>query len=127
MAAGYARVLADSTSTDRKVRAQVDAELANLNGINGRLQDMRNGYTLLRDLYESAWLRSNRPYSLRNVLEKYDYATQIWLARVDKVRSAQRQWSQTSTLPTADELGIPAMPATAVLPQQPAAAPVPAP
>jgi len=127
MAAGYARAFADSTSPDKKVRAQVDAELANLNGINGRLQDVRNGYTLLRDLYESAWLRSNRPYWLRNVLEKYDYAAQIWLARADKVRSAQRQWSQTSTLPTADELGIPAMPATAVLPQQPATAPVPAP
>ena len=53
MAAGYARALADSASTDRKVRAQVDSELSNLSGINGRLQDIRNGYTLLRDLYES--------------------------------------------------------------------------
>jgi hypothetical protein len=127
MAAGYARALADSASTDRKVRAQVDSELSNLSGINGRLQDIRNGYTLLRDLYESAWLRSNRPYWLRNVLEKYDYTMQIWLARIDKVRSAQRQWGQTSTLPTAEELGIPPSPdlpsSPSVLPAMPGTAP----
>jgi hypothetical protein len=127
MAAGYGRALADSTNSDKKIRAQVDSELANLNGINGRLQDMRNGYTLLRDLYESAWLRSNRPYWLRNVLEKYDYATQIWLARIDKVRSAQRQWGQTSTLPTAEELGLPPSPELPTTPSMLPATPVTAP
>jgi hexosaminidase len=88
----------------------VSHELSDLNGVNGRIQDMRNGYTLLRDLYESAWLRSNRPYWLRNMLEQYDYATQIWLARADKVHSAQRQWTEMKTLPTAQELGIPIAP-----------------
>ena len=82
-----------------------------MNGINGRIQDLRNGTTLLRDLYESAWLRSNRPYWLRNVLEQYDYATQLWLARADKVRSAQRQWTDIKSLPPAEELGIPPAPA----------------
>jgi len=76
MATGYARALAASTSSDKKTRASVSRELSDLNGINGRMQDMRDGYTLLRDLYESAWLRSNRPYWLRNILEQYDYSTQ---------------------------------------------------
>jgi len=58
-------------------------------------------------LFESAWLRSNRPYWLRNVLEQYDYTTQIWLARADKLHSAQRQWTDLKTLPPASELGIP--------------------
>src|ERR1019366_6691210 len=79
MASAYARALAASTSTDKKIRGTVSREVGDLNGVNGRIQDMRNGYTLLRDLYESAWLRSNRPYWLRNVLEQYDYTTQIWL------------------------------------------------
>ena len=105
MAAGYARALAASTSTDRKTRATVSRELSDLNGINGRIQDLRNGTTLLRDLYESAWLRSNRPYWLRNILEQYDYATQLWLARADKVRSAQRQWTESKSLPTARGAG----------------------
>ncbi len=113
MAAGYARAYAASTSTDKKTRGSVNRELSDLNGVNGRIQDIRSGYTLLRDLFESAWLRSNRPYWLRNVLEQYDYTTQIWLARADKVHSAQRQWSDSKTLPVAADLGIPAVQAAA--------------
>jgi hypothetical protein len=116
MATGYARALADSASTDRKVRGSVSRELGDINGVNGRIQNLRNGYTLLRDLYESAWLRSNRPYWLRNVLEQYDYTTQIWLARADKVHSVQRQWADSKTLPSAQDLGIPVVPATPVVP-----------
>jgi hypothetical protein len=108
MSAAYARALADAASPDKKIRASVPRELSDINGIlSGRIQDIRNNYTLLRDLFESAWLRSNRPYSLRNVLEQYDYATQIWLTRVDKIHSAQRQWSDSKTLPAAADLGIP--------------------
>ena len=118
MAADYALALAASTSTDRKVRATVSHEIGDMYGVNGRLEDMRNGYTLLRDLFESAWLRSNRPYWLRNVLEQYDYATQIWLARADKVHSAQRQWAESKTLPSAEELGIPPAPLSMLPPQQ---------
>src|SRR6266702_2513910 len=120
MAAAYARAIVASTSTDRKTRGSVNRELGDLNGVNGRIQDLRSGYTLLRDLYESAWLRSNRPYWLRNVLEQYDYTTQIWLARADKVHSVQRQWGDTKTLPAADELGIPSVP-----PIPPTSAPTP--
>jgi hypothetical protein len=130
MAAGYARALAASTSTDRKTRASVSRELSDLNGINGRMQDLRNGTTLLRDLYESAWLRSNRPYWLRNVLEQYDYAAQVWIARAEKVRSAQRQWTELKTLPSAEELGIPSVPAAIpapTLPPTPEGAPTVAP
>ena len=123
MAAGYARALAASTSADRKTRASVSRELSDLNGVNGRIQDLRNGTTLLRDLYESAWLRSNRPYWLRNILEQYDYATQIWLARADKVRSAQRQWTESKSLPPAQELGIPPAPALPPTPEGPPVAP----
>jgi len=113
MAAGYAQALADSTSSDRKTRASVNRELSDLNSVNGRIQDIRSGYTLLRDLYESAWLRSNRPYWLRNVLEQYDYAVQLWMARADKVHSAQRQWADSRTLPAASDLGIPPAPTAA--------------
>jgi len=119
MAAGYARAFAASTSPDRKVRATVNRELTDINsvGYTGRLEDIRNGYTLIRDLFESAYLRSNRPYSLRNVLEQYDYTAQIWLARIDKVHSAQRQWTESKLLPTAEELGIPPAPPAPPIPR----------
>jgi hypothetical protein len=123
MSAGYARALADSTSLDRKARSSVNREIGDIYSLNGRIEDIRNGYTLLRDMYESAWLRSNRPYWLRNILEQYDYATQIWLVRADKLHSAQRQWTDSKSLPPAEELGIPPAPAAILVP---AAIPAPA-
>ncbi len=116
MAAEYARAVIASTSPDKTLRSTVNRELSDLNGMNGRIQDMRNGYTLIRDLYESAWLRSNRPYWLRNMLEQYDYTTQIWLARADKLHSAQRQWNDSKSLPTAGDLGIPSAPPSLLQP-----------
>jgi hypothetical protein len=117
MAAGYARAQADATSSDRKQRTEVGRELSDINGVNGRIQDIKDGYSLIRDLYAQLWLRTNRPYALRPVLAHYDYTIDSWLARMDKVRSAQRQWADTHTLPNAIDLEIP--------PAPPAATPVP--
>lgn len=106
---GYQRAYAAQGSTDKKVRASVGRELSDINGVNGRIEDVRDTYSLLRDMYAAAWLRSNRPYALRPVLEHYDYTVGLWLARSDRFRSALRQWSDTHTLPAASELGIPAI------------------
>ncbi len=107
IAEGYQRAYAMQNGTDKKQRAAVASELSDINGINGRIQDIIDTYSLLRDLYEQAWYRSNRAYGLRPVLEHYDYTIGIWLARSDKLRSAQRQWSDIHTLPLASELGLP--------------------
>jgi hypothetical protein len=64
----------------------------------------------MRDLYEAAWLKSYRPYFLRNNLERYDLTIQMWLQRIDRVRSVQRQWINAQTVPPAAEVGIPAPP-----------------
>lgn len=112
MRLSYANALAGQGSTDKKVRASVTHELGEINNAaNGRIEDIRDGYSMLRDLYEQAWLQSNRPYALRPVLEHYDYTVALWLARSDKVKAAQRQWSETRTLPSAAEIGIPPAPA----------------
>jgi hypothetical protein len=105
---GYSRALADQTSPDKKVRAMVPRELSDINGINGRLSDILDTYSLLRDMHASAWLRTNRPYGLRPVLEHYDYTIGLWYSRRDKFRAAQRQWSATKSLPTPTDLGLPA-------------------
>lgn len=111
MAAGYARAQADAASSDRKQRTEVGRELSDISGVNGRIQDIKDGYSLIRDLYAQLWLRTNRPYALRPVLAHYDYAIDTWLARMDKVRSAQRQWADAHTLPNAADLEIPPAPA----------------
>jgi hypothetical protein len=85
----------------------VSRELSDINGVDGRIQDIKDNYSLLRDLYSQSWLRTNRPYALRPVLEHYDYTIGLWLARVDKLRSAQRQWSNSRLLPSASEEGVP--------------------
>jgi len=93
-------------------------DLADITGINGRLQDLRDGYSLIRDEYETAWLRENRPYWLRNVLARYDLATQMWIDRADRVNLARQQWYRTQKLPPAGSLGIPpSMPGLTSLPR----------
>ncbi|WP_263384396.1 beta-N-acetylhexosaminidase [Granulicella arctica] len=109
IAASYAHAYALQGSKNKDDRADVGRELGNINAVNGKLQDLRNGYSLIRDLYEAAWLKSNRPYFLRNNLERYDITIQLWLQRIDKVRAAQRQWSNSQNIPAAADLGIPAV------------------
>src|SRR5271154_3860179 len=112
IAEGYQRAYAMQNTKDKKQRTDVSRELSDINGVNGRIQDYIDAYSLLRDLFEQAWYRSNRAYALRPTLEHYDYTVGIWEARSDKLRSAQRQWADTHTLPTAAEVGLP-LPASA--------------
>ncbi|MDE3105092.1 MAG: family 20 glycosylhydrolase [Acidobacteriota bacterium] len=110
IAVGYAHAYSLQGSRRKEDREDVTRELNNINSANGKLQDLRNSFALLRDLYQQDWLRSNRPYFLTNNLERYDLTIQLWLQRIDRFRSAQRQWASSQTLPPATELGIPAPP-----------------
>jgi hexosaminidase len=110
IATGYQRALAAATSPDKKLHATTGRELTDINGVNGRIQDIIDTYALLRDMYEAQWLKSNRPYFLRVNLEHFDYAIALWYAKGDKVRTAQRQFGDLKTLPSASDLGIPAPP-----------------
>jgi hypothetical protein len=93
-------------------------DLADITGINGRLQDLRDGLSLIRDEYEKAWLRENRPYWLHNVLARYDLATQLWIDRADRISLARQEWYRSHKLPPAQSLGIPAsMPGLAPYPR----------
>ncbi len=113
MAGAYARAQVDATSPDKKIKVMTGRELSDIRGVNGRLEDIVDAYSLTRDLYRQLWLRTDRPYALRPVLEHYDYTIGLWYARIDAVRSAQRQWENTRTLPPAAQLGIPSSTASA--------------
>jgi hypothetical protein len=82
--------------------------LGDITQMNGRAQDVRDGYMLTRELYEAAWRRENRPYWIENVLARYDQAIELWITRGDRVHDALHQWWDTKTLPKPEELGIPA-------------------
>jgi hypothetical protein len=79
--------------------------------INARTQDLRDGYTLGRELYEKAWLSESKPYFMRNVLNRFDLSAQLWITRGDKVAAARNEMNRTKKLPPAESIGIPsAMP-----------------
>jgi hexosaminidase len=93
-------------------------DLADITGVNGRLQDLRDALSLIRDEYEKAWLRENRPYWLHNVLARYDLTTQLWMERADRINLARQEWYRSHKLPPAATLGIPAsMPGLAPYPR----------
>ena len=110
IAMSYAKAYALQNSKDRDSRTEVGRDLTDINAVNGKLQDLRNSYSLLRDLYEAAWLKCYRPYWMRNNLARYDLTIQLWLGRIDRVRSAQRQWDRSQSLPSASDVGIPPVP-----------------
>jgi hexosaminidase len=105
-------------------RPSVPALLSDINGVNGRLQDLIDTYSQLRDTFAQQWNLTYRPSGLRPVLEHYDYTIAQWYTRADKLRSAQRQWSTTKTLPPATDLGIPPPPTPTPTPT-PATTPTP--
>ncbi len=103
----YSRAQSDAASTDKKTHALATKEIGDIRGVNGRLEDIRDAYSLLRDLYAQSWLRANRAYALRPILEHYDSAIQLWQSRIDRFRAVQRQYADTKTLPNPSDLGLP--------------------
>jgi hypothetical protein len=101
----YSRAYKARSNT--KMPDDVDSDLYEISDTNGRCQDIRNAYSLTRDLYEQAWLRENRPFWLHNVLARYDLAIQLWTQRGNAVAAALNQWHRDHTLPEASALGIP--------------------
>ena len=104
---GQARVLA--AGGDKTRRSEVATLLHTISSTNGRMQDIRDGYTLLRELYRQAWLRDNRVYWLQTNLDRYDQSAQLWITRGDRWQTQViQQWNETHTLPTPEEAGLPA-------------------
>ena len=120
IATEYAKAYALQASkvrTDRSELLRDVNDIAHPNSVQGRMEDLRSEYSMLHDLYEQAWLKSYRPYYLRNMSERYVMNVDLWISRGDKVRAALRNWRETSVLPPAAQLGIPQPPpATAAAP-----------
>ena len=98
---------AQALAGDKSRWSEVGERLGTIGSINGRLEDIRDGYTQLGELYKQAWLRDNRPYWLQNNLTHYDVAAQLWVGRGEHWNLVQHQWWDTHTLPTAAEAGLP--------------------
>jgi hypothetical protein len=95
-----------------EISAHTSRDLWNLSGVNGRCEDLRDGYSYLRTRFSDVWLLENRPFWLNIVAARYDAAAQLWTERSEKIAVAREQWSQNHTLPSPEEIGIPQAPAT---------------
>lgn len=104
IAEGYQKLY--QAQSDPETRKHMSGRLWNLSGVNGRCQDLRDGYGYIREIFKDAWLKENRPYWLDNVLAEYDVAMQLWIVRAEKLRGARQQWIAMHTLPSPESLGI---------------------
>lgn len=98
---------ARSLTADKTRWDEVSEMLETIGSNNGKLQDIRDGYTQLGLLYSQAWLRDNRPYWLANNMARYDRAAQMWVGRGDQWNQVIHQWWDTHTLPSASQVGLP--------------------
>jgi hypothetical protein len=74
---------------------------------NGRMQDIRDGYSLLGQMYEKAWLRDNRPYWLANNIAHFYAAAELWVNRGDQWNNVTDEWETKHTLRPASDEGLP--------------------
>jgi hypothetical protein len=115
----YDRARALAEKGDKDDRREISDLLHTIGSNNGRLQDIRDGYSLLSDLYRQAWLRDNRPYWLQTNMDRYMQSAQLWIGRADRWQAQViAQWNLTHTLPPPDQAGLPVPPGTAAVPAQ---------
>jgi hypothetical protein len=87
-------------------RARVRRNLAEITGINARLEDLRDSTTRLRDHYTSLWLQENRPYWLGNVQVRYDVLAALYQRKIQEIKAARWQFAEQGTLPEPASLGL---------------------
>ena len=98
---------AQAIAGDKSRWDEVSELLETIGSNNGKMQDMRDGYTQLGQLYSQAWLRDNRPYWLANNMARYNRAAQMWIGRGDQWNQVIERWWTTHTLAPAAEVGLP--------------------
>jgi hexosaminidase len=100
-----------SEQTDPKKADEVDALFSLITDMNdGRCEQIRDGYTFTRELYEDAWKKENRAYWLGNVQVRYQAAQLLWYNRCVQLRQAFDDHDNNKTpLPPAASLGVPVL------------------
>ena len=98
-----------SEQNDPKKTDEVDALFSLMTDMNdGRCEQIRDGYTFTRELYEDAWKKENRPYWLGNVQVRYQAAQLLWYNRCVQLRQLFDDHDNNKMpLPPASAVSIP--------------------
>jgi len=109
MKAQYAKLIADlwqEAYENQDTPGRITRATGKINGVNGLLQDGRDGVTALAAEYQRLWLAENRPYWLGNIMGLYDRETRTWLDEIDTIRRAVATYRSTRLLPPAESVGL---------------------
>lgn len=109
MAEAYANSLAHQNDSDRDLASM---GLWTTEGTNGRLEDLRDYTTRLRELYEQLWRSENYATWLPNMLHLYDRQSQMWQAKIAQFEQLRIDFGQKKPLPPAESLGLMSVPTT---------------
>lgn len=107
--AAYAQAVAQQH--DKTQSNATSDRLSEISGMNGRCQDLRDGYSALKSEYSQVWLSENRPYWLSNVTVRYDLEIERWQRRAGQFSAAIYAWQNGQDLPAATALDMPPPPA----------------
>ena len=105
IADSYAKAL--EIQHDKSQRAVAANILGEIGGNNGRCEDLRDAFSVLKAEYSQVWLSENRPYWLNNVTVRYDLEIQKWQRRGEMFEESARDWNGGKNLPTPSALGLP--------------------
>lgn len=90
----------------RDDRARVGRDLWEITGINGRLEDLRDAATRLRESYAQLWRQESRPFWLENVLVRYDILASAYQGKIEEIRGVQFEMRNGAPLPAPKVMGF---------------------
>lgn len=93
---------------DKTQNSETNRLLNEISSNNGSCEDLRDGYSALRNEYSQVWLSENRPYWLSNVSVRYDLAIEMWQRRGNQFEEAAHAWHRGQGLPAPASLELPA-------------------
>ncbi len=90
----------------REDRDRVGRDLWEITGINGRLEDLRDATTRLREQYARLWKQESRAYWLDNVLVRYDILASLVQKKIEDLRAVQALYREGAPLPEPGAVGF---------------------
>jgi hexosaminidase len=87
-------------------QARANRDLYRISATNGRLQDLRDLTTRLRNDYAQLWRRQYQPFWLDNVLIRYDNLAGLYQSKIQAVDAVLQNYHRTSELPPPETLGF---------------------